>query len=99
MTRRLKLRRQARTDLSEIWAFTARRWSTAQADRYLLGLNAIFSQLRTDSEISRLHDNFATSVRIDRYRSHLMIFTDDDTSVEVIRVVHSRSNWQAALSD
>ena len=99
MTRRLKLRRQARVDLSEIWAFTAKQWSAAQADQYLNGLDDILSLLGATPEISRLHVNYTPPVRVYRYRSHLVIFTADDSVLEVIRVVHGRSNWVELLAD
>ena len=99
MKRRLKLRKQARADLSEIWAFSAKQWSAAQADQYLTGLDDILSLLCVNPEISRLQDNYTPSVRVHRYRSHLVIFTADHTLLEVIRIVHSRSDWQAALSE
>ena len=99
MKRRLKLRKQARVDLSEIWAFSAKQWSAAQADQYLTGLDDILSLLCVNPEISRLQDNYTPSVRVHRYRSHLVIFTADHTLLEVIRVVHGRSNWVELVSE
>jgi toxin ParE1/3/4 len=95
----LKLRRGARADLSEIWAFTAKRWSAAQADHYLIGLDGMFSMLCANPEVALTYGKFTPPVRMFRYRSHLVIFTADDSSVEVIRVVHGRSNWLALLAD
>ena len=50
-------------------------------------------------EIAPLFHRLTLSVRIHRYRSHLVIFTSDETTVEVIRVVHGRSNWLGLLAD
>lgn len=99
MTRRLKLRRGARADLGEIWAFTSKRWSPSQADIYLNGLDDTLSLLCDQPEIAPLIGKLTPAVRIYRYRSHLVIFSVDDAVVEVIRVVHGRSNWLGLLAD
>lgn len=97
--RRLKVRRGARVDLSEIWAFTSQRWSAAQADQYLNDLNDMLGLLCANPEIAQKYGKFTPPVRIYRYRSHLVIFIADDSLLEVIRVVHGRSNWIELVSE
>lgn len=50
-------------------------------------------------EIAPLHGNLTPPVRIYRYCSHLVIFTANDSLLEVIRVVHGRSKWVDLVSE
>ncbi len=99
MTRRLTFRPQAEADLTGIWDFTAGRWSTEQAERYFTGLNQTLALLCAHPEIARLRTEFTPPVRLHPYRSHLVIFTADEEVLEVIRVVHMRSDWAAVLGE
>lgn len=96
MTRRLTFRPSAEADLADIWDYTVARWSVAQAESYLTGLNDTLALLCAHPEIARLHD-FRPPVRIFPYRSHLLVFAVDEVAVEVIRVLHLRSNWRVLL--
>jgi toxin ParE1/3/4 len=95
----LNLSPKAKSDLSDIWDFTTERWSLLQARVYVSGLTDVMVLLCDQPEIAPLFSNLTSPVRIYRYRSHVMIFTADDALLEVIRVVHARSNWSALLSD
>ena len=99
MTRLLVIRPTAEADLSDIWDCTAGRWSLAQAQSYASGLTGLLFLLCDQPEIAPLFGKLTVPVRICRYRSHLIIFTADEGTVDVIRVVHCRSNWQAVLAD
>lgn len=96
MTRRLTFRPKAEADLAEIWDHTAARWSVAQAESYLTGLNDALALLSAHPEIARLHD-FTPPARLFPYRSHLVVFVEDESTLEVIRVLHMRSNWRVLL--
>lgn len=97
MSRDLTLRPRAEADLAEIWDYTAARWSVTQAETYLTGLQAALALLCAHPEIARLHHDFSPPVRLFPYRAHLVIFAADETALEVIRVVHMRSNWQGLV--
>lgn len=99
MTRSLALRPRAEQDLAEIWDFTQNRWSQAQARSYLQGISSTFDLLLEHPEIARERGEFSPPVRIHPFRSHMIIFMSNDDTVEIVRVVHSRSNWAELLSD
>jgi toxin ParE1/3/4 len=99
VTRQLILFPAAESDLSDIWEYTAERWSLKQARTYASGMTDLLLLLCDQPEIAPLFGSLTLPVRVHRYRSHLVIFTADDTLVEVIRVVHGRSNWLALLAD
>ena len=96
--RSLRFRPLAVSDLDDIWANTVERWSIAQAQGYLSGLNDTLRLLRDHPDIARLHE-FTPPLRIFPYRAHLVAFQADDSAVEVIRILHMRSDWQVLLSD
>lgn len=99
MTRRLTFRPWAEADLVGIWDYTAARWSEAQAERYLAGLGDTLALLCAHPEIARLHQDFTPPARLFPYRSQLVIFIADEAALEVIRVVHMRSDWQGLVVD
>ena len=99
MSRHVTLRPAAQADVSDIWAYTVEAWSEAQAETYLTGLGQAFDQLAAFPEIARLRVEFAPPVRIFAYQQHLIIYTVEDTLIDVIRVVHSRADWTAFLSE
>jgi toxin ParE1/3/4 len=98
LTRRLNLLPAAQADLSDIWDYTAERWSLQQARIYASGMTDLLLLLCEHPEIAPRYGNTVPPVRVHNYRSHVIIFTADGALVEVIRVVHSRSNWQAILA-
>lgn len=99
MTRRLVLLPAAVSDLSDIWDYTAERWSLKQAQAYASGMTDLLLLLCEQPDIAPLFDKLTIPVRVYRYRSHLVIFTADEAALEVIRVVHMRSDWQGLVGE
>ncbi|MGQ0565302.1 MAG: type II toxin-antitoxin system RelE/ParE family toxin [Gemmobacter sp.] len=99
MKRRISLAPQAEDDLVGIWQYSMREWSETQAERYLAGLDDVFALLAAQPEIARLRRDTAPPVRTHPYRSHVVIFTADETGLQVIRVVHARSNWSVLFEE
>ncbi|AWB49856.1 type II toxin-antitoxin system RelE/ParE family toxin [Gemmobacter aquarius] len=98
MTRPVQLRPLAEADLAEIWDHTLAEWGSRQAEAYLAGLGKIFDLLAEHPEIARLRTEFVPPLRLHPYRAHLIIFQSGET-LEVIRVVHGRTDWLAFLTD
>ena len=92
MTRQLVLLPAAASDLSDIWDYTVKRWLLKQARVYASGMTKLLNLLCDQPDIAPMFDKLNVPVRIYRYQSHLVIFTADDAVLEVIRVVHGRSN-------
>ena len=98
MSRRVVLRPLAQADLRAIWDYTAAQWSPEKAEEYLSGLGQLFDLLSQHPEIARERRELRPAVRLHPYQSHLVIFASTDQVMEVIRVVHSRSNWADLLA-
>lgn len=99
MSRQLTLRPLAEADLRQIWDYTRAHWGEAQAETYLQGLGQLFIFLTENSEIARERVEIHPPVRLYPYQSHLVIFICNDSTLEVIRVVHNRSDWMDLLRD
>ena len=99
MTRSLILLPAAKTDLSDIWKYTAERWSLQQARIYAAGMTDLLLLLCDQPEIAPQFRKLTPPVRACRYRSHMVIFTADDMFHKVIRVVHAKSDWDDLMSD
>lgn len=97
MSRRLTLRPKAEQDLEEIWDFTVATWSLARAEAYLGGLQQVFDLLCVHPDMAKPQEGLSPPVRLHPYRLHLVIFATDEAVLEVIRVVHMRSNWQGVV--
>jgi len=69
------------------------------AARYRDGLVAAFVFLAEYPQAARVRDDLPRSVRVHRYRSHVIIYRmQDDGSVLIARVCHGREDWQADLT-
>lgn len=99
MTRQLILTPAAIADLEAIYRHFSERWGKDQARNYLQSLDCILRLLADHPEIARLRAEFTTPINQYPFRSHLVIFRHDDITLDVIRIVHARSNWQGLLND
>ena len=99
MTRVLRLRPRAQADLDDIWEFTRDRWSEDQARNYFQSLSSTFDLILAHPEMARERHEFSPPVRIHTIRSHVVIFQANEEAIDVIRIVHARSNWAAVLSE
>ena len=88
---------RARADLRDIWFFGAERWSPKQADTYLRALVQTFDLLADQPMLARERREIAEGVRSHPQGTHIILFRVDPKGIEVLRVVHQRSNWSAYL--
>ena len=62
-------------------------------------MGATFRLLRQFPELARERDEIVPPVRVHPHRAHLIVYRVGEDAVEVIRVLHSRQDWQALLQD
>jgi toxin ParE1/3/4 len=99
LTRQLILTPAAIADLDAIYRDSSDRWGNNQARSYLQSLDRILRLLADHPEIARLRPEFKTPINLHPFRSHLVVFRNDEMTLDVIRIVHARSNWQGLLND
>ena len=95
MGRQLRLRPAARSDLDANWSYTRATWSTGPAETYLRGLEAVLELLLEFPEMSRLRPEFSPPIRIHPYRQHVVLYSADDVRLDVLRILHRRSDRSA----
>ena len=93
----VRLTPQAERDLEEIWLFSAQTWSLQQAETYVAALADTFELLRITPEMAPERREISPPVRIHRHRSHLIVYRIETEVLLVIRVLHMKAHWRAAL--
>lgn len=91
--RKLLIRPLAVNDLEDIWLFSQRKWSAAQADRYLMSIHEELKGLASEPESGRSADPIRAGYRMHRVARHVVFYTFTDTTVSVRRVLHARMDF------
>jgi len=87
----------AQNDLEDIWLYTARQWSVAQADRYTDILEDTLERLLFMPEMARERAEVDPPVRIHPSAEHLIIYRIRDDHLAILRVLGAGQDWQAIL--
>lgn len=95
--KRYRLREKAAADLADIWRYTARRWSVAQADKYYRQIVAALEGLGVDPGRGKACDD----VRPGYFRlgvgAHVVFYIAGVDGVDVIRILHARRDFRRHL--
>ncbi|WP_084365977.1 type II toxin-antitoxin system RelE/ParE family toxin [Rhizobium sp. RU36D] len=84
-------------DIEEVWGYGAQRWSVDQADRYLDELADAFDLIARSPKMYRERLEFVPPVRISPHGSHLIVYTELNGEVAILRVLGGRQDWRAIL--
>jgi toxin ParE1/3/4 len=93
----IRFRPLARSDLDEIWDFTADRWGIEQADIYLARIRLMVERLADLAPLSSEVHHLYPGLRKAREGSHLIYFLADDHQLEVVRILHERQDTESLL--
>tara|TARA_R110002073_G_scaffold112716_7_gene249588 strand:+ start:597 stop:890 length:294 start_codon:yes stop_codon:yes gene_type:complete len=88
---------KAREDLLEIWLYTYQRWGEQQADRYLYELGTAFKLLSESPLICHLREEISPPVRIYHFNHHMIVYTETEGGIDIIRVLHNRIDYEDKL--
>ena len=99
MTRQVVIKGLAIADLDGIYRFGVETWGQQRAGAYIQAIDGLFTLLAEQPEIARERHDIDPPVRLHPYRSHLVIFRAEDASLDVLRIVHARSDWRALLGE
>ncbi len=86
--RRLVVSERAEADLREIWLYSFKTWSEAQADRYLDELDAGLQECGAEAERGKRRDEVRPGYWSLLIRKHVAFYTFTDDEVLVQRVLH-----------
>jgi toxin ParE1/3/4 len=85
---------RARADLDDIWNYTAQRWGTDQAEEYLRLLQSAIDTVADEPRKGRASDEVRQGYRKYAAGSHMLFYRVIDTGIDVIRILHSRMDFE-----
>ena len=80
----------ATTDLDSIWDYTADKWGTDQANRYVEDIRIVVEKLGTDVSTSHSAADVRKGYRKTFVGRHVIFFREGADIVEVVRVLHQQ---------
>ena len=92
------LRPLAEQDLNNIWLYSFHNWGEVQADRYFDQLSKAIELLGKTPLMCRERQEFTPPVRIHHHASHLIIYVEFESGIEVIRLLHESMDIDIQLS-
>ena len=90
MTLELRLSPLAQSDLDEIWNYSVAQWDEAQAQSYLMGLDATMKLLAENPHMGRAIDEIREGYFKFPTAPHLLIYRLKRGAIEVMRFLHNR---------
>jgi toxin ParE1/3/4 len=96
--RHVTIKDSAIADLDALYLQGVERWGPVQARAYLEALDRLFDLLSEQPDIARQRREITPAVHIHPFRSHVVIYACNATECDILRVVSSRSNWNALLA-
>lgn len=94
-----RLRPRARADLREIWRYTARTWSTDQADSYVGEIKSRIAQAAEMPALGSPLPDVPGEFRKCRSGRHLILYRQSTDDIVVVRVIHEREDVPEGLND
>jgi toxin ParE1/3/4 len=96
-----KISVKAVEDIENVWLYTLENWSLKQADRYI---NLIFDEIEylTNNPTSGKDFNYIRkNYRCSKVKSHLIFyqFIDEQSDIEIIRILHQRMDIENSLQE
>ena len=90
--------KRAIADLTEIWYYTAHKWSSIQADKYYNELFESIEKLNLNFEITKPADNIKFGYRKLKVNSHFIYFTKSKNGIiEIKRILHQKMDVEKHL--
>ena len=95
----VRLTPQARTDLDDIWTYTAKQWSLDQTEAHMRTLDASFRLLARHPGMGRGMDDIREGYFKFPAASHILIFRIRKERVEIVRIMHKSSDVETELRE
>ncbi len=84
---------RARIDLDEIWDYTEKNWSAAQAETYIRGIQAAIETAASDPKQGRRCDDVRAGYMKIPAGSHMVFYRRAGKGIEVVRILHQRMDF------
>lgn len=94
---RCTLTPRARSDLEEIWDYTAAHWSMDQAEAYLRQIEAAMKVAAADPRRGRRCDETRAGYRKFPAGSHVLFYRTTPDGIDIVRILHQRMDFEGHL--
>lgn len=88
---------RARADLKAIWAYTADRWNSEQADRYVRLLHGAMRIVAAEPRRWRSCDHIRSGYFKYAAGSHMLFFKRHERGIVVVRILHQSRDFERHL--
>jgi toxin ParE1/3/4 len=88
---------RARADLDEIWDYTAKRWSVAQAERYLREIQRGVEAVASKPGLGRRCDEIRAAYYKMPVGSHILFYRRTDSRIQIVRILHQSMDVERHL--
>lgn len=96
---KVEISEAADRDLTDIYTYSHREHGAAQADRYLLGLDACFEHLAEMPRMGRNIDHIRRGYFRFEHARHSIFYIILEDGIRVMRVLHARMDVQRHLNE
>ena len=95
MTGGLVLKPRAKSDLDEIWDYTADKWDLEQAETYMRRLWADLIAIAARPTLGRECPEVRQGYREYPSGSHVLFYRSAADGIEVVRILHKRMDYES----
>ena len=85
-------------DLQSISDYTLQNWGAEQEELYLIGLLEKLAAIQSDFGSYRLREDLAEGCRSARHEKHVIFFSIQAETLQVIRILHGAINFSSHLT-
>jgi toxin ParE1/3/4 len=93
----IRLSPLAQSDLNEIWAYSVSQWDEAQAQAYLMGIDATMKLLAHNPRMGMAINEIRQGYFKFPVALHLLIYRLKTDAIELMRVLHRRMDVERHL--
>jgi toxin ParE1/3/4 len=93
----LRLSREARADLQQVYLQGLELFGSRQADDYIEGLFAKLDLLMDFPRLGAARPELSADAHVMFYKSHAVLYRIDDADVFIRRIRHALEDWHAKL--
>jgi toxin ParE1/3/4 len=88
---------RARSDIEEIWDYTAGRWNVRQAEIYVRQIQHAIETVAAEPKLARSCDDIRQGYWKYPTGSHVLFFRMTDDGIDVVRILHNRMDFERHL--
>lgn len=98
---KLKISKEALSDLEKIWVYTLETWSVSQADRYFHLIMNEINYLTEKPESGKDYSHIKKDYFCSKVKSHLIFYKGNRKQhvLEIIRILHQQMDLESRLND